>query len=528
LPYILLFAVFVVATCGLIYELICSTAASYLLGDSVTQFSTVIGVYLFSMGIGSFLSKYISRNLIAVFIQVEILIGFIGGCSASILFLSFEYVESFRIILYSIVSLTGILVGLEIPLLMRILKDNFEFSDLVSKVFTFDYAGALIASILFPLFLVPHLGLIRSAFMFGILNISVAIWTLYLFKKNLSTFNYLNMFSILGLIGLVFGFVYSENLMSFAEASNYPDKVIYSKSTKYQRITLTSSGEDLRLFLNGNLQFSSRDEYRYHEALVHIGLASIHKPKDVLILGGGDGLAVREILKYPSIKSITLVDLDSSMTQLFKSHPILKKLNNNSLNSAKVKLISADAFIWLRNIQNKKETPTNSNLPTLNSRRGGSKERIDEYSQFDFIVVDFPDPSNFSLGKLYTNAFYNLLKKSLKPNGVIVVQSTSPYYAKKSYWCVVNTLASVGLMTTPYHAYIPSFGDWGYVLATHESFQPAIQYPTGLRFVNAETVNNMLSFPDDMKVKSKCINKLNNQILVHLFEEEWAGYVQAH
>src|SRR5277367_5837920 len=160
MTYALLITAFIISTCGLVYELIAGTAASYLLGDSVTQFSTIIGVYLFSMGIGSFLSKYITRNLTAVFIQVEVLIGAVGGSSAAILFLSFEHVSSFRILLYGLVSLTGSLVGLEIPLLMRILKSHFEFKDLVSKVFTFDYVGALIASLLFPLFLVPHLGLI--------------------------------------------------------------------------------------------------------------------------------------------------------------------------------------------------------------------------------------------------------------------------------------------------------------------------------------------------------------------------------
>jgi spermidine synthase len=498
--YALLFAVFIIATCGLVYELICGTIASYLLGDSVTQFSTVIGVYLFSMGIGSYLSKYLNKNLLLFFIQVELLIGLVGGCSAALLFLSFEYVESFRIILYSIVSLTGILVGLEIPLLMRILKDNFEFSDLVSKVFTFDYIGALIASILFPLFLVPHLGLIRSAFLFGILNVGVALWTVHLFKEKLKHFGYLNTIAISLLIALTLGAVYSESIMSAAEGASYQDKIIYTKSSHYQRIVLTNNGHDLRLFLNGNLQFSSRDEYRYHEALVHPGLASLKDPKKVLVLGGGDGLAVREILKYPSVENIVLVDLDREMTKLFRRQVLLTQLNNNSLNSQKVKIIHADAFIWLRKTTQK----------------------------FDFIVVDFPDPSNYSLGKLYSNTFYQTLKKVLKQNGLIVVQSTSPYYAKKSFWCVVNTLKSVGLQTRPYHAYVPSFGDWGYVIASQEPVQFTNNYPAGLKFITPKTVNNLLDFPLDMRLNITAVNKLNNQILVHYFEDEWSEYVGTH
>src|SRR6476469_6011817 len=163
---LLLVSVFAIATCGLIYELIAGTLASYLLGDSVTQFSTIIGAYLFAMGIGSFLSRFILRNEISMFIRVEMLVGLVGGCSAALLFVLFAQVNSFRVLLYAIVTIIGILVGLEIPLLLRILKDRLEFRDLVSQVFTFDYIGALLASLLFPLVLVPHLGLMRSGFLF--------------------------------------------------------------------------------------------------------------------------------------------------------------------------------------------------------------------------------------------------------------------------------------------------------------------------------------------------------------------------
>lgn len=497
MSYVLLFSVFVIATCGLVYELIAGALASYLLGDSVTQFSTVIGVYLFSMGIGSFLSKYIDKNLISRFIQVELIIGLIGGFSAAILFISFEYVTSFRILLYGFVCITGTLVGFEIPVLMRIMQSQFEFKDLVSKVFTFDYVGALLASLLFPLYLVPHLGLVRSAFLFGIFNVLVAIWTLYLFKDEILWIRLMKGSAFAVLISLVFGFIYSDRILSFAETASYPDKVIYSKSSKYQRIILTKSRDDFRLFLNGNLQFSSKDEYRYHEALIHVGLASLKSPKRALVLGGGDGLAVREILKYSSIEEVVLVDLDQEMTDLFTKHEALAKLNLSSLSSPKVRVINDDAFLWLKN----------------NSKK------------FDFIAVDFPDPSNFSVGKLYTNSFYLLLKSALDENGVGVIQSTSPYVAKKSFWCVNNTLKSVGFQTTPYHVYVPAFGDWGYILISKKDFHLPDQFPEGLKYINVEVAKTLLVFPQDMIVVSHDINKLNNQILVKYFEEEWADYV---
>jgi spermidine synthase len=494
---LLLFSVFVIATCGLVYELIAGALASYLLGDSITQFSTIIGVYLFSMGIGSYLSKFISKNLIGVFIQVEIIIGLIGGFSAAILFLSFEYVESFRVLLYGLISIVGILVGLEIPLLMRILEGQFEFKELVSKVFTFDYIGALLASILFPLVLVPHLGLVRTAFLFGIMNVMVAIWTVFMFKDKIHFLNLLRSSAFFVLFSLIGGFIYSDEILDFSESNSYEDKVIFSKTTKYQRMILTRGGDDLRLFLNGNLQFSSRDEYRYHEALVHVGLASQESASKVLILGGGDGLAIREVLKYPKVKQITLVDLDEDMTKLFSSQEALVKLNENSLNSDRVQIINADAFIWLKSNQTK----------------------------YDFIIVDLPDPSNFSVGKLYTNSFYRLVKEAMAEDGLIVVQSTSPYVAKKSFWCVNSTIKSVGLKTTPYHVYVPAFGDWGYILAAKKDFKPSSEYPENLKFVNSELVSSMMVFSKDMLVTENVVNKLNNQILVRIFDEEWASYV---
>jgi spermidine synthase len=497
MSYILLFSVFVIATCGLVYELIAGALASYLLGDSVTQFSTIIGVYLFSMGIGSFFSKYVNKNLIGLFIKVEILIGLVGGFSAALLFVSFEYVTSFRILLYGLVSLTGMLVGFEIPILMRIMQSHFEFKDLVSKVFTFDYIGALLASLLFPLFLVPHLGLIRSAFLFGIFNVLVGIWALFLFKDEIPWIRLHKTSAFVALLSLVIGFAYSDRILSFSETASYQDKVIYSKSSRYQRIVLTKSTDDFRLFLNGNLQFSSKDEYRYHEALIHLGLSTLPTPKRVLVLGGGDGLAVREVLKYPSVEQVVLVDLDSEMTDLFKKHEALIQMNEGALNSPKVTIVNDDAFLWLK---------TNT-------------------IKFDFIAVDFPDPSNFSVGKLYTNSFYKLLKSALAENGIGVVQSTSPYVAKKSFWCVNQTLQSVGFQTTPYHVYVPAFGDWGYILVSNQDFHLAEKYPSGLRFLNPDVAKTLLVFPQDMIVASHEVNKLNNQILVRYFEEEWADYV---
>ncbi len=494
---LLLFSVFVIATCGLIYELVAGALASYLLGDSVTQFSTIIGAYLFAMGIGAFLSKYIQKHLITTFIAVEIMIGIIGGFSAAVLFVLFEFVSGFKFLLYGEVMLIGTLVGLEIPLLMRIMKDEFDFKDLVGNIFTFDYIGALLASILFPLLLVPQLGLIRTALLFGLFNVAVAIWSTYAFKANITTrATSLRISAITALIALLVGFVYAGDILSFAESRSYPGTIVHAESSPYQRIVLTRGRGHFRLYLNGNLQFDSRDEYRYHEALVHPGLASVENPKNVLILGGGDGLAVREILKYPSVEKVTLVDLDPNVTKMFRKNQELVKLNDNAFNRENVEVINADAFSWVQNCQEK----------------------------FDFVTVDFPDPVNFSVGKLYTQKFYEELRHVLAPGAVAVVQSTSPYVAPKAFWCVEATIRSAGFHTVPYHAYVPSFGEWGYIMAMNRPWQIPSKFPKKLRFINEETIAAMLQFPQDMIRKNVEVNALNNQILVKYFEEEWSKY----
>ena len=275
MPVALFVSVFLIAACGLIYELIAGTLASYLLGDNVFQFSTIIGCYLFAMGIGSYLSRFLRRGLVAQFVSIELMVGVVGGFSSSLLFLAFAYTEAFRLVLYVVVILVGTLVGLEIPLLMRILKERFQFRDLISHVLTFDYLGALGASLLFPILLVPKLGLVRSALVFGILNAGVALWSTFFFRAQLARGHVLRIGCFVALALLGGGMVFADRISSSADNNLYADEVIFSRNTRYQHIVLTKWKDDLRLFLNTHLQFSSRDEYRYHEALVHPGSGGI-------------------------------------------------------------------------------------------------------------------------------------------------------------------------------------------------------------------------------------------------------------
>ena len=496
--FLLLASVFTIATCGLIYELIAGSLASYLLGDSITQFSTVIGVYLFAMGIGSWMSRYVSRGLVAVFVEIELLIGLVGGWSAALLFLLFESADSFRVLLYALVLVLGSLVGMEIPLMLRLLKDRLEFKDLVSRVLSLDYVGALLASLLFPLVLVPHLGLMRSSFLFGFLNALVGLAALFMLRREIRWWRSLTVQAALVLASLVVGFIFADPLLTYSEKGYYAgENVIFSRNTPYQRIVLTRHRDDLRLYLNGNLQFSSRDEYRYHESLVHPLLSRTPELQKVLILGGGDGLALREVLRYPSVATVTLVDLDSEMTRIFSSLTMLSRLNQGALTSPKAHVVNADAFSWLA---------ANRDL-------------------YDAAIVDFPDPTNFSLGKLYTTAFYERLKRALKPGAGFVVQTTSPLIARHTYWCVDATLHACGFHTTPYHCYVPSFGEWGFLMASSTPMPEVMQLPPGLSFLTAEVFDQLKNFPPDMSHVTEEPNKLNNQNLVRLYEKEWSRVV---
>jgi len=338
--------------------------------------------------------------------------------------------------------------------------------------------------------------LIRTSFLFGIINVAVAL-ALILKHPPLRRRLQHQVGAAAALVLLGVGFAAAEDVMALSEEGQYPGQALFAKSTAYQRIVVTRQADDIRLFLNGNLQFSSRDEYRYHEALVHPIMAAIDRPQHVLVLGGGDGLAVRELLKYPSVETITLVDLDPEMTQLFSRSPFLSRLNGGSLRSPKVQVVNADAFVWLKDAQ----------------------------ASYDAIIVDFPDPSNYSIGKLFSLTFYRRLSEVLAPNGWAVIQSTSPYVAPKAFWCVERTLQAAGLQTAAYHVFVPSFGEWGFVAAGHAPYRMPNALPDHLRFLTLNNLAEIFDFPLDMQRVPTEVNRLDNQVLVRYFEKEWGTYL---
>lgn len=494
----LLASVFVIATSGLVYELITGTLASYVLGDSVAQFSLVIGLYLFAMGIGSYLSQYIEGRLLERFVEIELGIAVAGGLSAPLLFKVYTASGAFRFLLYGLVLLIGALVGLEIPLLIRLLKFSLDLKQLVARVLTLDYIGALVASLLFPSLLLPRLGIHQTSLFFGVLNAAVALGSTFLFPIERGALARLRAICVLVLAALGAAFALVSQFVERAEATYFGAPVVYAAQSPYQRVVLTQSPRTTRLFLNGNLQFSSDDEYRYHEVLVHPAVAALGRdPRRVIVLGGGDGLAARELLRYPSVEHVLLIDLDAAVTDAFRSLPIAARLNGGALADPRVVIRNEDAFKFLE----------------------GCTE------SYDLAIVDFPDPGNYAVGKLYTDAFYRLLRERLGVRGVAVVQATSPQYARESFWAITATIEAAGFTTAPLHVYVPSFGEWGFVLAGGEGLAPpgALRIDAAsLRFLDSEGLAELFRFPRDLGRVPAPVNRLNDQKLVSIYTREWA------
>lgn len=500
---VLLFSVFVIAFCGILYELLIGALSTYFLGSSVLHFSVTIGLFMTFMGVGSWISKYLQEPVLDKFIWIEWWLGIIGGFCALVLFATFSLTENFYLIAFFCIAVVGTGIGLEIPLIARIIQKNFSFKDTIAEVLSFDYIGALVASVAFPLVLLPYFGTVKSGFLIGLLNMGIAILNLETFSSHLLNYKKLKFFSYLGIVFLMTGFASSFWLVSFLEEFLYSDEIIYTEQSPYQRIVVTQWNQDVRLFLNGNLQFSTVDEYRYHEPLVHVPGLIAPKREKILLLGAGDGLAVREILKYPDVQAVHLVDLDPAMTRLGKNHWLFQKINQNALNSPKVKIYHQDAWEFVRNSSD----------------------------FYDIIIADLPDPNDTGLGKLYSKEFFELVKKRLSASGVFCTQSTSPYFALRSFWCIHSTLDTVFDSVYPYHAYVPSFGDWGfniafpYKISQNQLYERLKENFLGAKidfqFLKSEEIQGLFYLGKDCEKIEVPIQTLEKQVLVQMYEYEW-------
>lgn len=496
---VLIGSVLVAGLCSLIYELLISTTVSYFLGDSIRQFSVTIGVYMASMGLGSWLSRWLHRDLLRVFIGVEILLGLVGGLCVPLLYLAYAYTDLIQAVMILLIITVGTLTGLEVPLLTRLLQRDDILARNLSTVLSLDYLGALLATLAFPFLLLPAFGVFQTSLAFGLINVGVGFVNLWFFapQLDLPRRRLLNSYAIVVSIFLAVLLVFSKGLLNHWTDHLYSDRIVYREQTPYQNIVLTQYKDDLRLFLDGNLQFSSLDEYRYHEALTHLPLTQHPKPRQVLLLGGGDGLVVRELLAYPSIESITVVDLDPAVIDLARTDPRVLALNHGSLNDPRVQIVTIDAMVYLE----------------------------DSKRHYDVIIADLPDPNNVSLARLYSREFYRLVRLHLSPNGVFVTQATSPYYATRAFWSIVKSVQAAGFArVAPYHVLVPSFGVWGFVYASQNP-APVIprkpQVPT--RFLTRSVIAEALTFENDLHSRQPIqVSSLDRPVVYRYYLDGWA------
>jgi spermidine synthase len=510
--FLVLAAVFVCAACGLVYELALVALGSYLIGDSIVQASVVLSIMVFAMGVGSLLAKPLRHRAAAGFAVIEGLLALTGGLSVLVLYACFVWLSLYQPALVVIAFTVGALIGAEIPLLMTLIQ-RIRAQDAgaaAADLFAADYVGALVGGLTFPFLLLPALGQVRGALAVGAVNATAGIAVvLWLFRTEVGRRGrillWAGMAAVLAVLATVFAL--TGRFEVTARQALFRDPIVHAERSAYQEIVLTrslglSGRADLRLYLDGDLQFSSVDEYRYHEALVHPAMAGPHVR--VLVIGGGDGLALREVLRHPSVAEAVEVELDPAMIRLARGYAPLTELNRRALADPRVRVIEDDAFTWLRR-----------------QVAEGAQQR------FDVVIVDLPDPDKVSVAKLYSVEFYGMVRRLLTPDGRLVVQGGSPYFAPRSFWCIDATLREAGLATVPYHVDVPSFGDWGFVLAATRT--PELRMPGlagSLRFLDDATLQAAAVFPPDRSRHRADVrpSTLLHPAIVDYEREDWRAY----
>lgn len=435
-------ALFATGLAGIVSEYTLSTLATYFLGDSVFQWTMIVSIMLFSMGLGSRISKSIQDRLLEKFVWIEFGLSCVASNVTVIVYTVFAFYGDPTFIIYLLSIIIGLFIGMEIPLVVR-LNEGFQSLRVnISSALENDYYGSLAGGAFFAFVGLPILGLTYTPLILGSVNFSVAILFILVIWQEVDAQQKrsLIIYASFTLVILVLTGLFSEKIVKWGDHIRYKDPVVYSEQSRYQKIVLTYGDGNYWLFLNGNQQLSTYDEALYHEPLVHPIMQLKANAKRVLVLGGGDGAAVRELLKYPNTEEIVLVDLDPAVTTLAMTHPVLLNINENSLNHEKVEVINQDGFTYLEDIKN----------------------------YFDVIIADFPDPRTVDLGRLYTREFYWLCNTALKPDGMLVTQAGSPYYAEKAFDCIDTTMQVSGFHTLLLHNQVPTLGEWGWVLGAKD------------------------------------------------------------
>ena len=539
---VLYLSMFVMGGCGLAYEYTLSKMASDLLGNSARQWAVIIGVMMFFMGVGADLQKYFSnQRLIEKLILAELLVGLVGGFGPiALLYVYGAWPEGYLLLQYALISGIGLLIGFEIPLLTRINeRSGQELSANLGGILKMDYIGALCGALAWVFVLPLFFSITETAFVLGLLNLSAALIALLYFRHRVTAHWWYGGTLVAGMLSLTIGLVAADEWTSFAEQKLYRDRILFSQTTPFQHIVLTrSSAGDHALYINGHLQFHSFDEHIYHEHLVHPALSVASRRQSVLILGGGDGLALREVLRYSDVERVTLVDIDPAITELASRHPVLTAMNANSLASGRVQIIPSEAVsigdpILLQLPNHRARHASQEPGPTVRVMNIDAVRFLEQVpGLFDVILIDFPDPNAPELSKLYSLQFYELLRSKLTIDGVFAQQSTSPVHANEAFLCIGRTLRAAGLAAVPYHDSIPSFGEWGWWIGNRddrrsesqlrEAMQNLKPFSVPTRYLTPELVGASLLFGrGQLDTLETSITTLTRDAVYRYYLEAW-------
>ena len=500
--WLLLVSVAICAASGLVYELALLTLSASLNGGGVVETSLIVAGYVASLGLGALLAKPFLKAPTQTFLVVEALLGVVGGASALALYIVFATVGQSLVALVISTLAIGVLVGAELPLLMTLIQqgkmtDARGSGSLLATLNFADYVGALVGGLAWPFVLLPWLGMVRGTLAAGMVNIAAALFiAAVLLRRSMPRVHVFVTITALATSGvvLVSALVLSSSILHSAKQRLYRDPIVYSHQSDYQDIVVTIQGKDHRLYLNGGLQYSSRDEYRYTESLVYPAISE--KTKNVLVIGGGDGLAARELIGMDI--HVTQVELDPEVVHV--ANTILRQDNGGSMEDPRVHIINTDAFTWLR--------------------EGG------DGTLFDAVIIDLPDPDNSILARLYSEEFYVLARKQLAPEGRMVVQASSAYSTPDVFWRVQSTLKAAGCPSViPYHVHVPTFGDWGYALCAPEGTRLEVpKRAPQLRYASTEVLQAAGVFGRDNQPRDLPASTLDRPYIV---DDLRRGYRQA-
>lgn len=547
---LLTISMFSTGACGLVSEYALSTVSTYILGNSIEQFSVTIALMMFMMGFAGWAQKFVSdEHLFEKFVVLETMLMLAGGFAPIAIYAAFGFLHShFLIVLYFFVVTIGFLIGFEIPLILRV---NEKYSDglpvNLSRIFSADYIGSFAGAIVWTFYLLKRFPLTEIGFLMAWFNFIIVSGTLFYFLQYGHGLVRLRKTMIILFIitaaALLYGYKKNTEWNIILEQRLYEDKVIFAQTTKYQRLVMTHNSklDEYRFYINGNLQFSSLDEFIYHEQLVHPAMSIADSRKSVLILGGGDGMALREVLKYKDVSEITLVDIDPEMTKFCSGNEVMKKLNNNAFKDSRV-TASVPAGITEKGVETIYQQNENRERRTDRSIMPVAQVKVMNIDadlflntagkKFDAVIIDFPDPSSIELAKLFSKEFYLKLREVVSDKGIVVIQATSPYHAKETYLCAIRSIEAAGYKTIPYHDNVPSFGDWGWILAWKDTGREEVmaarisalsQFKVATKYLTPEVFRKAMVFGKGMlETEQVEINTLMNPVLLRYYlDESW-------